>query len=30
MYNLARRVYDPSKPALQMTERSAIAKWQSS
>ncbi len=26
MYNLARRVYDPSKPALQMTERSAIGK----
>jgi len=25
-YRLARRVYDPTKPALQMTERSAIGK----
>lgn len=25
-YQLARRVYDPTKPALQMTERSAIGK----
>ena len=26
LYNLARRVYDPSKPALQLMERSAIGK----
>jgi hypothetical protein len=26
LYNLARRVYDPSRPALQMVEKSAIGK----